>query len=251
MQGVQDRVPRGDRHGGVQGGVSCEVTISVAAARSTCALFARIHEVARLGALAPRLANLLSHAPGLGAIARRTLECPSGPRAAALRRANVSFVVRGRMRGAGDSTAREVVLFPDTFNNFFRARGRDRRNRGARARGLQGRDSAGAIYAAGGRCTTPGCSIARDGASARRSTRWRRCSTRGAALVGLEPSCLLTFRDELPGLFPGDPRAATLSARAMLFDEFLSREAPAFVAPSANTDARWCTGIVIRSRSPG
>jgi len=57
-----------------------------------------------------------------------------------------------------------------------------------------------------------------------------RCS----AVVGLEPSCLLTFRDELPSLFPSDPRAATLSARAMLFDEFLSREAPDFVAPRLN-----------------
>ena len=57
---------------------------------------------------------------------------------------------------------------------------------------------------------------------------------RGAALVGLEPSCLLTFRDELPSLFPADPRAATLAARAMLLDEFLSREAPGFAAPMLN-----------------
>jgi len=54
----------------------------------------------------------------------------------------------------------------------------------------------------------------------------------GAALVGLEPSCLLTFRDELPALFPADPRAAALASRAMLLDEFLSREAPAFAAPA-------------------
>jgi Fe-S oxidoreductase len=55
---------------------------------------------------------------------------------------------------------------------------------------------------------------------------------RGAALVGLEPSCLLTFRDELPGLFPADPRAASLASRAMLLDEFLSREAPGFAGPA-------------------
>jgi len=33
--------------------------------------FARIHELARLGAAAPHLANALSHAPGLGPIALR------------------------------------------------------------------------------------------------------------------------------------------------------------------------------------
>ena len=42
-------------------------------------------------------------------------------------------------------------------------------------------------------------------------------------VVGLEPSCTLTFRDEYLGLFPGDARAAKL-ARAMLADEYLARE---------------------------
>ncbi len=54
----------------------------------------------------------------------------------------------------------------------------------------------------------------------------------GAALVGLEPSCLLTFRDELPALFPHDPRAQTLASRAMLLDEFLAREAPSLSLPA-------------------
>jgi len=42
-------------------------------------------------------------------------------------------------------------------------------------------------------------------------------------VVGLEPSCLLTLRDEFPSMLPG-AEAAALSARAMLLSEFLVRE---------------------------
>ncbi len=46
---------------------------------------------------------------------------------------------------------------------------------------------------------------------------------RGVPIVGLEPSCLLTLRDEFIALLPGEATAA-LAASAMLFEEFLSAE---------------------------
>lgn len=50
-----------------------------------------------------------------------------------------------------------------------------------------------------------------------------------APLVGLEPSALLGFRDEYPDLVPPElkPAARALAAHALLFDEFLAREAAA------------------------
>ena len=42
-------------------------------------------------------------------------------------------------------------------------------------------------------------------------------------IVGLEPSCILTFRDEYPDLLD-DPRAAVLAKQSFLIDEFLMRE---------------------------
>jgi FAD/FMN-containing dehydrogenase/Fe-S oxidoreductase len=45
----------------------------------------------------------------------------------------------------------------------------------------------------------------------------------GLPIVGLEPSCILTFRDEYPDLLD-DPRAAVLAKQSFLIDEFLSRE---------------------------
>jgi Fe-S oxidoreductase len=53
----------------------------------------------------------------------------------------------------------------------------------------------------------------------------------GIPIVGLEPSCILTFRDELPSLFPGDPRAKSIASQAFLLDELLVREAPDFAPP--------------------
>ena len=45
-------------------------------------------------------------------------------------------------------------------------------------------------------------------------------------VVGLEPSCSLGFRDELPALLKSDD-ARALAANALLFEEFLAREAHA------------------------
>jgi Fe-S oxidoreductase len=45
----------------------------------------------------------------------------------------------------------------------------------------------------------------------------------GLPIVGLEPSCILTFRDEYPDLLD-DPRALALARQSLLIDEFLARE---------------------------
>ena len=43
----------------------------------------------------------------------------------------------------------------------------------------------------------------------------------GTPIVGLEPSCILSFRDEYPDL-TDDPRAHTLAKQSFLIDEFLA-----------------------------
>jgi FAD/FMN-containing dehydrogenase/Fe-S oxidoreductase len=51
-------------------------------------------------------------------------------------------------------------------------------------------------------------------------------ATRGMPIIGLEPSCLLTLRDELLSL-RSDREANSIGAQALLFEEFLAREAEA------------------------
>jgi len=45
----------------------------------------------------------------------------------------------------------------------------------------------------------------------------------GIPIVGLEPSCVAVFRDELLNLFPNDERAQALSKQTFLLSEFLER----------------------------
>ena len=46
----------------------------------------------------------------------------------------------------------------------------------------------------------------------------------GVPVVGLEPSCVAAFRDELVNLFPDDDDARRLSDQTLLFSEFLERQ---------------------------
>jgi len=48
----------------------------------------------------------------------------------------------------------------------------------------------------------------------------------GVPVVGLEPSCVATFRDEMPSLLHGDPAAQDLSGQVFLLGELLEKEAP-------------------------
>src|SRR5262249_53483003 len=45
-------------------------------------------------------------------------------------------------------------------------------------------------------------------------------------MLGLEPSCLFSFRDEVPAMID-DPRAAKLAKNALMIEEFIAREATA------------------------
>lgn len=46
---------------------------------------------------------------------------------------------------------------------------------------------------------------------------------KGAVIVGLEPSCLLTLRDELPSVLPGE-QATAVAERCFLLEEFLQQQ---------------------------
>jgi Fe-S oxidoreductase len=49
---------------------------------------------------------------------------------------------------------------------------------------------------------------------------------RGVPIVGVEPSCLLTLREEFLRLLPDDPRAAAVARQARLIEELLADELP-------------------------
>ena len=115
----------------------------------------------------------------------------------------------------------EVALFPDTFTNYFEPR--------------IGIAACRVLWALGYRvvlapvvcCGRPAISrglLGRARRLARESVRaLGGIAGEGTAIVGLEPSCLFSFRDEIPDLVPEEdrPAAQAIAKRAVLFDEFL------------------------------
>jgi Fe-S oxidoreductase len=52
----------------------------------------------------------------------------------------------------------------------------------------------------------------------------------GLPIVGIEPSCVLTLRDEFLSLLPGDGKALAVAERAQTFEEFVTAHAETFRA---------------------
>ncbi len=113
----------------------------------------------------------------------------------------------------------DVLLFADTFNRAFepenlRAAQRVLRACGYRAVLPKQRLCCGRTYLAAGL-------VERARAEARRTV----AALAGPLpVIGLEPSCLLTMRDEFRSLLPG--AADDLASRALLLGEFVARHAP-------------------------
>jgi Fe-S oxidoreductase len=59
----------------------------------------------------------------------------------------------------------------------------------------------------------------------------------GIPIVGLEPSCVAVFRDELTNLFPNDEDALRLKTQTFTLAEFLEKKAPHLSIPEYRHDA--------------
>jgi Fe-S oxidoreductase len=59
----------------------------------------------------------------------------------------------------------------------------------------------------------------------------------GTPFIGLEPSCVAVFRDELRGLFPMDENAKRLGDKVFTLAEFLEKKAPDYPLPTLKRKA--------------
>jgi FAD/FMN-containing dehydrogenase/Fe-S oxidoreductase len=197
--------------------------------------FGRIHEIARAGALAPRLFNALQEGSA-GSILRRILRLH--PERYLPKFAGQSFrrwFARRQKRSTQHPPERgtdqaEVLLFLDTFTNFFEP------EVAVAATEVLERAGFAVILPSGDLCC--GRPLYEAGRlDAARSRLLEIVDTlnsfveRGISIVGLEPSCLLTLRDELPAMFPHLSAGRRIADNAMLLDEFINLKAPQFSPP--------------------
>ncbi len=183
-----------------------------------------IHRWSRLASLAPRLANAVAHSRGLGAFLKRAGGVH--PERAIPRFAPRTFRswFRGRPASVDTPGRPEVLLWPDTFTNYFHPQ--------AGAATVEVLEAAGyrvllpskvlccgrPLYDYGMLDTAKG--LLRDILETLRPH-----IAAGVPVVGVEPSCLAVFRDELVELFPSDEDAKRLSKQAFTLSEFLVNEA--------------------------
>jgi len=126
---------------------------------------------------------------------------------------------------------KDVVLFADTFNRYFERENLDAALAVLVAAGYRVHVATPADGAARPLCCgRTFLSIGRVDEARKESERTLAAlapfAARGVPVVGLEPSCILGFRDEIPAIVK-DERADALAANALLLEEFLAREAKA------------------------
>ncbi|HEX2205253.1 MAG TPA: FAD-binding and (Fe-S)-binding domain-containing protein [Longimicrobium sp.] len=186
--------------------------------------FGRIHDLAKAGSLAPGLANFGNRlmAPALKAV------CGIDPRRELPELAEEPFRRWfGRRRSssrsgtaAGGGARPTVILFDDTFHNFFQPGPLQATVTVLERAGFDVRLPRAQVCCGRAAISKGLLDYARDRQKALLETLLPEVE-RGARIVGVEPSCILTLRDELPDLVR-DPRAKTLAAAAVTLEELLA-----------------------------
>ncbi|HEV2125502.1 MAG TPA: FAD-linked oxidase C-terminal domain-containing protein, partial [Chloroflexota bacterium] len=196
-----------------------------------------IHWWARLASLMPGVANAMTHTPGLSHLAKMA---------------------------AGVAQPREMPRFaPYTFKQWFRDRQGTRHRAASRSRVILWADTFNdhffpevpqaaveVLDAAGFDVIVPEASLCcgrplydygwLDQAKALLKeilTTLKSEIAAGTPIVGLEPSCVAVFRDELTNLFPHDQDAARLSQQTFTLGEFLMTRAEDYQPPKLTRKA--------------
>ena len=192
--------------------------------------FGWMYRWARLASHVPRLANFTTQAPVLRTVVKTALNIAPERRIPTFARRTFRqwFAQRD---SHGDAEKPAVLLWPDTWNNYFLP--------------VTAQSATAVLEAAGFRVTIPPRSLCCGRPLydygmldlARKLLRQIVDTLRpqlraGMSIVGLEPSCISVFRDELTNLLPGDEDAERLRNQSFMLGEFLARNAKEFSVPS-------------------
>jgi Fe-S oxidoreductase len=177
--------------------------------------------------ITPRLANLPMRMPGVSHAIKAVLGIAPQRRLPAF--AARSFQNGAQGLGSGGPT-RSVLLWPDTWNNYFHPGTLAAAHRVLQSAGFRVEVPLGHLC-----CGRPlydfGFLAEARGYLERIMVRLGAEIDAGMPIVFLEPSCASVFRDELHNFFPSDARAQRLQEQSFLLSEFLVREAPEYRPP--------------------
>ncbi len=183
---------------------------------------------ARLASIAPDVVNLITHLPvvgkafqALGGISTRRHMPYFAPE---------TFKQWWARREPRNLDRPRVLLWPDTFNNHFHPQ--------TAIAAVEVLETAGFQVVVPGPSLCCGRPLYDFGMLETAKALWqdilgalRPEIEAGTPLVGLEPSCVAAFRDELVNLYPMDEDAKRLSKNTFILSEFLIQKAPDFEIP--------------------
>ncbi len=180
-------------------------------------VFGLMHRWARLVEYAPWLANMVTQTAPMSSIVKSLLGIHRERRIPAFARRSFRRQFRPARPDAGRP---RVILWPDTWNNYFHPE--------IAQAGAEVLESCGfhvEIPREHLCCGRPLYDLGMLDTARRQLARILESLgpeiDSGVPLVGLEPSCVSVFRDELLSLFPGDPAAERLSRQTFYLPEFL------------------------------
>jgi Fe-S oxidoreductase len=205
-------------------------------------VFGFADQLARYGSLAPGLTNAILTGPLISPIIKRIAGVAAErqlPRLApksfvkARHSATKSGAPGPLHLGTREANAavppQPVMLWPDTWNNYYHPRTLTAADTVLAAAGFKVQTPAGHIC-----CGRPLYDFGLLGAArsylARVLNRMAPEIEAGLPFIFLEPSCASVFKDELLELFPRDARARRLSENVWLLADFLAARAPDFPA---------------------
>ncbi len=191
-------------------------------------LFGYMDRWSRLASVAPGLANLPMQAPGISTAIKAmagVAQERSMPKFAAR-----TFIRQQRTPARTPNDGKTVLLWPDTWNNYFHPQVLDAAARVLRAAGFR------VVFPRKHICC--GRPLYDFGflTEARRylAAILRRLGPHidaGLPFVVLEPSCASVFIEELQNFYPGNTRAQRLGKQVFLLSDFLAQHAPDYQPP--------------------
>ncbi|PYJ36274.1 MAG: FAD-binding oxidoreductase [Verrucomicrobia bacterium] len=198
--------------------------------------FGLIHLWAQLAQLSPRLVNFVNHAGITSGLVKKLIGvAPQRQMPEFAREKFTTWFGRrektsNAQRPTPNAQQRCVILWPDTFNNFFHPE--------------TAKAAVEVLEDAGFHVVVPEVDLCcgrplYDYGMLDTAKRWlsqiltalRSEIEAGTPMIGLEPSCTAVFRDELSEIFPQNEQAIRLSQQTFTFVEFFKRFAPEYEPP--------------------
>src|SRR5437763_3482906 len=196
--------------------------------------FGLIDKWARVASIAPGFANLFTQLPGLRDIAKIAAGVPLARQIPPF--APQTFKAWFRKRGRRPGSGPRVLLWADTFNNYFMPE--------TAQAAVNVLEQAGCQVEVLDQHLCCGRPLYDYGFLEMAKSYLRRNLealaphlAAGTPMVVLEPSCCSVFRDEIHGLFPESAEARVLADSTFTFSEFLEKKVPGYHPPRVNRRA--------------